>query len=99
MRKILFVILSFCLLFSACRKKEETIKIGIAGPITGDQAKMGMDFKNVVSLAVEKWNSKGGVLGKRVRMIVSEDQHDPKQAVSIANKMVNEGVVGVIGHF
>jgi len=99
MRKILFVILSFCLLFSACRKKEETIKIGIAGPITGDQAKMGMDFKNGVSLAVEEWNSKGGVLGKRVRMIVSDDQHDPKQAVSVANKMVNEGVVGVIGHF
>src|SRR4030042_3816967 len=99
MRKILFIILSFCLLFSACQKKEDTIKIGISCPITGDQAKMGMDFKNGVSLAVEEWNSKGGVLGKRVRMIVSDDQHDPKQAVSIANKMVNEGVVGVIGHF
>ncbi|MEW6214695.1 MAG: branched-chain amino acid ABC transporter substrate-binding protein [Nitrospirota bacterium] len=99
MRKILFIILSFCVLVSACQKKEETIKIGIAGPMTGDQAKMGMDFKNGVSLAVEEWNSKGGILGKRVQMIVSDDQHDPKQAVAVANKMVNEGVIGVIGHF
>ncbi len=67
--------------------------------MTGDQAKMGMDFKNGVSLAVQEWNSKGGVLGKKIEVIVSDDQHDPKQAVSVANKMVNEGVVGVIGHF
>jgi branched-chain amino acid transport system substrate-binding protein len=67
--------------------------------MTGDQAKMGMDFKNGVSLAVQEWNSKGGVLGKKIDIIVSDDQHDPKQAVAVANKMVNEGVVGVIGHF
>jgi branched-chain amino acid transport system substrate-binding protein len=103
MKKTLLFILLFCLLFcmlcAGCRKKEETIKIGIAGPMTGDQAKMGMDFKNGVSLAVEDWNSKGGVLGKKIEVIVSDDQHDPKQAVSVANKMVNEGVAGVIGHF
>jgi branched-chain amino acid transport system substrate-binding protein len=88
-----------CLISPGCRKKEEVIKIGFAGPLTGDQAKMGMDLKNGVSLAVEEWNSKGGVLGKKIEAIMSDDQHDPKQAVSVANKMVNEGVVGVIGHF
>ena len=35
-----------------CQKKSDVIKIGIAGPMTGDQSKMGMDFKNGVSLAV-----------------------------------------------
>ncbi len=75
------------------------VKIGFAGPLTGDQAKMGMDLKNGVSLAVEEWNSQGGVLGKKIEVIISDDQHDPKQAVSVANKMVNEGVVGVVGHF
>ena len=67
--------------------------------MTGDQSKMGMDFKNGVSLAVEEWNSKGGVLGKKIEVLIGDDQHDPKQAVSVANKMVNEGVKGVIGHF
>jgi branched-chain amino acid transport system substrate-binding protein len=39
------------------------------------------------------------LLGKKIDMVIGDDQHDPKQAVSVANKMVNEGVVGVIGHF
>jgi branched-chain amino acid transport system substrate-binding protein len=100
MKKIFlfFAVLSL-IVFGCQAKQKDTIKIGIAGPMTGDQAKMGMDFKNGVSLAVEEWNSKGGVLGKKIDMIISDDQHDPKQAVSVANKMVNEGVVGVIGHF
>ncbi len=100
MKKIFlfFAVLSL-IVFGCQAKQKDTIKIGIAGPMTGDQAKMGMDFKNGVSLAVEEWNSKGGVLGKKIDMIISDDQHDPKQAVSVANKMVNEGAVGVIGHF
>lgn len=83
----------------ACKKKTDTVKIGVAGPITGDQSKMGMDFKNGVTLAVEEWNAKGGVLGKKIELLIGDDQHDPKQAVSVANKLVNDGVVGVIGHF
>ncbi len=82
-----------------CQKKSDVIRIGIAGPMTGDQSKMGMDFKNGVSLAVEEWNSRGGVLGKKIEVLIGDDQHDPKQAVSVANKMVNEGVTGLIGHF
>lgn len=99
MKRTLLIILSLCLLSLGCHRKEDIIKIGIAGPMTGDQAKMGTDFKNGVSLAVEEWNNRGGVLGKKIEVLISDDQHDPKQAVSVANKMVNEGVVGVIGHF
>lgn len=82
-----------------CRKNSNVIKIGIAGPMTGDQSKMGMDFRNGASLAIEEWNLQGGVLGKKIELVVSDDQHDPKQAVSVANKMVNDGVTGVVGHF
>lgn len=96
-----FMVLTLALfaVFLGCQKKEEVIKIGVAGPMTGDQAKMGTDFKNGVTLAVDEWNAKGGLLGKKVMIIVADDQHDPKQAVSIANKLVNDGAVGVVGHF
>ncbi len=101
--KKLFLMMFFtaAVFFAAagCQKKEDTIKIGIAGPMTGDQGKMGMDFRNGVTLAVDAWNAKGGVLGRKIEVVISDDQHDPKQAVSVANKMVNDGVVGVIGHF
>lgn len=99
MRRLLSVFVIAGLFLMACQKKEDVIKIGVAGPMTGDQAKMGTDFKNGVALAIEEWNSKGGVLGKRVQMLVADDQHDPKQAVAVANKLVNDGVVGIIGHF
>ncbi|GAB4488447.1 MAG: branched-chain amino acid ABC transporter substrate-binding protein [Thermodesulfovibrionales bacterium] len=86
-------------LAAGCQKKSENIRIGIAGPMTGDQSKMGMDFKNGVTLAVEEWNAKGGVLGRKIEVLTGDDQHDPKQAVSIANKLVNDGASGIIGHF
>ncbi|MDP1759364.1 MAG: branched-chain amino acid ABC transporter substrate-binding protein [Thermodesulfovibrionales bacterium] len=96
---LLLSLLMLALIFYGCRKKEDVIKIGVAGPMTGDQAKMGTDFKNGVTLAVEEWNAKGGVLGKKIKIMVEDDQHEPKQAVSIANKIVNAGAVGIIGHF
>jgi len=95
----LFVAMVLALLQVACQKKEDVIRIGVAGPMTGDQAKMGTDFKNGVTLAVEEWNERGGVLGKRVITLIADDQHDPKQAVSVANKLVNDGAAGIIGHF
>jgi len=76
-----------------------TIKLGVAGPLTGDQGAFGQELKNGVIIAVEEWNTKGGVLGKKIEIVWGDDQHDPKQAVAVANKFVNEGVVGVIGHF
>lgn len=90
---------SLTLFAVGCRKGEDAIRIGVAGPMTGDQAKMGTDFKNGVTLSVEEWNARGGVLGKKIMLIIADDQHDPKQAVSVANKLVNEGAKGVIGHF
>jgi branched-chain amino acid transport system substrate-binding protein len=86
-------------LVTGCAKKDNEVKIGIAGPMTGDQSKMGADFRNGATLAVEEWNSRGGVLGKKVMLLVGDDQHDPKQAVAVANKMVNDGIVGMVGHF
>jgi len=102
MRKIVLLLFCFVIavIFAAgCQKKSDTVKIGVAGPMTGDQSKMGTDFKNGASLAVEEWNARGGVLGKKIEVMIEDDQHDPKQAVSVANKIVNAGAAGIIGHF
>jgi branched-chain amino acid transport system substrate-binding protein len=89
-----------CFLAMACTKKESNvIKIGAAGQLTGPEAVFGSDMLNGVKLAVEEWNAKGGVLGKRIELIPGDDQAEPRQAVAVANKFVNDGVVGVVGHF
>ncbi|MBI3592336.1 MAG: branched-chain amino acid ABC transporter substrate-binding protein [Nitrospirae bacterium] len=95
----LSVLLSLSILLTGCKKKEGVVKVGVAAQMTGAQAKMGSDFKNGVSIAVEEWNSKGGILGKKIEIVIGDDQADPKQAVSVANKLANEGVAGIIGHF
>ena len=65
------------------RPAVDTIRIAVAGPMTGDQSKQGTDLKNGIELAVTEWNEKGGVLGKKIELLVGDDQHDPKQAVAI----------------
>src|SRR4051812_45927631 len=69
-----------------CSQPSNTIRIAVAGPMTGDQSKQGNDLKNAVELAVAEWNEKGGLLGKKIELFVGDDQHDPKQAVTVANK-------------
>ena len=93
-------VLLLAILGGACTSTPSNVlKIGAAGPMTGDQSKMGMDLRHGVELAVEEWNARGGVLGKTIVLQVEDDQHDPKQAVAVANKFVHSGVVGVIGHW
>src|SRR5574337_360226 len=91
--------LALILLIAANAHAGSTIKVGIAGPLTGDQATLGLELKNGAIIAAEEWNGKGGLLGQQIEIVWGDDQHDPKQAVAVANKFVNEGVVGVIGHF
>jgi branched-chain amino acid transport system substrate-binding protein len=83
----------------ACQKGPAEIVIGVAGPMTGDQSKLGNDIERGARLAVNEWNARGGISGKKIRLEVGDDQHDPKQAVSVANKMVNTGIAGMVGHF
>ncbi|SNB46840.1 branched-chain amino acid ABC transporter substrate-binding protein [Geobacter sp. DSM 9736] len=100
--KKLVVLMCLCLATVACTKKEkeaDVIRIGAAGPLTGDMAVFGQDQVNGMKLAIDEWNAKGGVLGKKIVMVEGDDQRDPKQAVSAANKLVNEGVAAVVGHF
>ncbi len=75
------------------------VKIAVCGPLTGDQGKQGQDMLRGTQLAADEWNARGGVLGRPVVIVSGDDQHDPKQARSVAVKMANDGVAGVIGHF
>jgi branched-chain amino acid transport system substrate-binding protein len=76
----------------------DTIKIGIAGPKTGPVAQYGdMQFSGA-KMAIEQINAKGGVDGKKLEAVEYDDACDPKQAVAVANKVVNDGVKFVVGH-
>ncbi|KPX05419.1 High-affinity branched-chain amino acid ABC transporter [Pseudomonas savastanoi] len=76
----------------------DTIKIGIAGPKTGPVAEYGTMQFNGAKMAIEQINAKGGVDGKKLEAVEYDDACDPKQAVAVANKVVNDGVKYVVGH-
>jgi branched-chain amino acid transport system substrate-binding protein len=75
------------------------IVIGVAGPITGANAAFGAQLKNGAEMAVADLNAAGGVLGETFSIVIGDDVSDPKQGVSVANKMVGDGVSFVVGHF
>jgi branched-chain amino acid transport system substrate-binding protein len=75
------------------------IVIGVAGPMTGDLAAFGEQIRRGAQQAVADLNTGGGVLGKQVRLLIGDDQCDPKRAVRVANDLVKQGVVFVDGHF
>ena len=82
-----------------CSQQETTIKIGVAGPITGSEAVFGEQFRRGAEKAVADLNAAGGVLGRQVELVIGDDACDPKQAVSVANDMVAKGVAFVVGHY
>ena len=78
--------------------QQNVIKIGVAGPQTGDLASYGIPTVKAAELVVKQWNANGGLLGRQIQLIIEDDICDPKVAPDVAVKLVGEGVVGVIGH-
>ena len=75
------------------------IKIGSAGPMTGQYAAFGEQLKRGAQMAVEDINASGGVNGQKLELVIGDDACDPKQATAVANKMVSDKVAFVAGHF
>jgi len=76
-----------------------TIKIGVAGPITGPYAKFGEQLTRGAKAAADAINKAGGINGDMIEIIPGDDACDPKQARAVANRLVNAGVHAVAGHF
>ncbi|WP_263770736.1 branched-chain amino acid ABC transporter substrate-binding protein [Propionivibrio soli] len=76
----------------------DTIKIGVAGPHTGDLAPYGLPSKDAAEMVVADVNAKGGINGKKVELMIADDQCKPEIATNVATKLVSEGVNLVLGH-
>src|SRR5262245_27687549 len=77
------------------------VKIGHVGPLTGGIAHLGKDNENGARLAVEEANAaKIKIDGKEVKFtfVGEDDQADPKVGATVAQKLVDAKVAGVVGH-
>ncbi|SQB36856.1 leucine-specific ABC transporter substrate-binding protein [Citrobacter koseri] len=76
----------------------DDIKVAVVGAMSGPVAQWGdMEF-NGARQAIKDINAKGGIKGDKLVGVEYDDACDPKQAVAVANKIVNDGIQYVIGH-
>jgi branched-chain amino acid transport system substrate-binding protein len=76
----------------------DTIKLGVAGPHSGDLASYGIPTVKAAELVVKEVNAKGGVLGKQVELLVEDDVCKPEVATNTATKLLSNKVDVVLGH-
>jgi branched-chain amino acid transport system substrate-binding protein len=89
------------LLAAGCNRIPDTVKIGVAQPLTGPLGPLGTDMKNGVQLAVDELNAKGFKIdGKRVTLevVAVDDKADAAIGKTAAQVLVEAGVVAVVGH-
>ncbi|MBC8748619.1 MULTISPECIES: branched-chain amino acid ABC transporter substrate-binding protein [Paraburkholderia] len=96
-------LLSMCVALAHRARAEDVkiVKIGVVAPLSGFSASYGKDEENAARLAFEEANAQGLVIGgQKIRFEVDgqDDAGDPKTAVLVAQRFVDEGVSGVIGH-
>ena len=87
---------------SLCAGAETVVKIGAAGPLTGSSAQSGKDDERGVQLAINELNARKMIIGGqpvRFQLESVDDQGDPKVGVNVAQKLVDDGVAAVIGHY
>ena len=91
---------------TACRPDREAqtsdatgdIPVGVYAALTGDQASFGNATVQGVKLAAEEINAAGGVLGRKIKLVIEDDQGRPEQAASVVTKLItNDNVIAVIG--
>lgn len=88
-----------CALLVTAGNAADVIKIGVQAPITGKYANEGQSIDNGVRLVVDQINAKGGVLGKQLEVVSCDDEGAAQKAAICARKLVNEGVLAVIGSY
>ncbi len=93
-RFVKLVVLSIVGLFavSGTVLAADTIKLGVAGPHSGDLASYGIPTIKAAELVVKKVNAAGGVLGKKVELVVEDDQCKPEVATKTATKLISNNV-------
>ena len=93
---VCLVLLAFVL--AACSKEAETIKIGAVVSATGPASFLGEPEKNTMNMLAEKLNAKGGVLGKKIELVVYDDETDVNKCLFAVKKLIEQDkVVAVLG--
>ena len=88
-------------LLSACNVIPDTIKIGVAQPLSGNLSALGQDLLNGVKLAADELNKSGfKIKGKPVtiEIVAVDDKANAEEGKKVAQQLIDSGVIAVVGH-
>jgi branched-chain amino acid transport system substrate-binding protein len=75
---------------------QDTIKVGVTQPLTGAFAASGNYVAQGAKIAEEEINKAGGVLGKKLQLVIEDNKSNPTEAVATAEKLINSDKVPVL---
>ncbi|MGA2079150.1 MAG: ABC transporter substrate-binding protein [Holophaga sp.] len=82
----------------SCNRSGRTFRLGGVGPATGEAASFGLSYRKGMAMAVEEWNLRGGVLGRKIILYFEDDQDDPVEgAAAFARLIHRDKVAAVVG--
>ncbi len=98
MKKIILLLPMMALTLAGCTKSTNEIRVGEYGSLTGSDATFGVSTNKGVRLAIDETNEKGGIKGKKIKLITLDDQGKDTEAVQAVTRLITqEKVVAVLG--
>ncbi|MFP7755929.1 ABC transporter substrate-binding protein [Thermodesulfobacteriota bacterium B35] len=90
--------LALALLAPSCSREKKPIRIGLAINLSGDGGPAAEHIRDGVRLGVELVNSRGGINGHPLELLVRDDRNDPEDILAVDQDLINRGVVVILGH-
>ncbi|HBT15944.1 MAG TPA: amino acid ABC transporter substrate-binding protein [Firmicutes bacterium] len=92
---LLLILVMITFAVSGC-KKSNTIKIGTIMSTSGPVSTYGIQTRDAIKMAIEEINAQGGVLGKKVELIVEDDEKNPEKTMNALIKLATKDKVTAI---
>ena len=78
---------------------DSELVLGLITDLSGPIANYGKESRNGMNMAVDEINAKGGIQGRKIKLLVEDHGYEPKRAVLAAQKLVTQdGAFAIIGH-
>lgn len=93
---IILLVIIVSIIFFQMQHRNDQFVVGGIMPLTGDVATYGIAIKQGIEIAIDKVNSQGGVNGKLISVVYEDSKAEPKEGISVFNKLVSINNVNVI---
>ena len=79
---------AFALFSVAAASAQDTYKIGMSAGLTGYAATVDRAWRDGVEIAIATLNARGGIMGRKIELVVEDNRSEPQEAVTVYRKMI-----------